>query len=485
MSQRSPRPRPANERRSLPLVVDAEQLFDVDVASEGILRVGISRPLEIRRSLMAGRSSRDQAKAAAVNAVLADWRVLPRNRALLDYLAAQRAEGREIHLVSRGSPATARDIAAGFGLFDTAQGEAAATSSEQRAERLSGALPNGFIYAGTRSSDLPIWRSAAGVLLLKGTPGHRRRAKSLGLDVEAHAVRTRPRPAAWMRAFRPHQWSKNLLLFAPLFLSGRFSNPLDMIQTIYAFLLTGLVASGAYLVNDLLDLPSDRQHRSKSVRPLASGDLPARQAMIAAPLLLAVALVLAVWLSPPFATSLLLYLVVTLSYSIRLKRLAIVDAIVLASLYTLRLLMGTTLIDVPFSPWLLTFATFFFFSLAMAKRHVEVVGATSASNEFLPGRGYLPTDAPLTLSLGVSSGMASVLVVVQYLMAEAFPSGVYKSPVFLWAIPIVISLWILRIWLLAHREILDDDPVAFALRDRVSIVLGATLGVVFLLAHFI
>ena len=287
----------------------------------------------------------------------------------------------------------------------------------------------------------------------------------------------------WIRALRLHQWSKNVLLFAPLFLSGVFLQWEGVVRAAIGFLIFGFVASATYVINDLSDLSADRRHAVKRHRPFASGALPVVQGLIAAPLMLVVGVAAAQALSPAFALWLCIYLVTTLAYSFRLKRVPFLDVFVVGWLFTIRLLMGIALAESAPSAWLLAFSMMFFFAMALAKRHVEV--SQAAPGQTIPGRGYRAEDAPLTLALGVTSTLGSVLILLNYLIGEAFPSGLYRMPSLLWAAPVLLSLWVMRIWLLAHRGELDDDPVAFAMRDRISLGMGALLGVFFLGAVFL
>lgn len=287
----------------------------------------------------------------------------------------------------------------------------------------------------------------------------------------------------WLRALRAHQWAKNILVFAPLALSGAAGVRLDPILDVLGlFACLSALASGTYLINDLADLKNDRKHRSKKNRPLASGAISVRAGVIAAVLLIVVGLVGAWLISRHAALGLLGYLVTTLAYSLKLKRVPLLDVTVLGGLYTLRLLIGAAGAGTSASVWLLTFSMFFFVSLSLAKRHSEVVAAKEADQKILPGRGYLVDDGPVTLGLGISAAVASVLIIVLYLTDEAFPSGVYQTPSFLWAAPLLLHLWVSRIWLLAHRGQMDDDPVAFAVRDKTSLIVAGLLGLALLAA---
>ena len=287
----------------------------------------------------------------------------------------------------------------------------------------------------------------------------------------------------WLRALRAHQWAKNILVFAPLALSGAYALQAGpMLRVTGLFVCLSILASGTYLLNDLADLKADRKHHAKKSRPLASGAIPVRTAAAAAAVLIAGGLAGAWAISPRAALGLGAYLAVTLTYSLRFKRVPLLDVTVLGVLYSLRLLIGAAGAGTSASVWLLTFAMFFFVSLSLAKRHSEIVAAQEAGKKTLPGRGYLVDDGPVTLTLGVSSAVASVLIVVLYLTDEAFPSGVYNSPVFLWAAPMLLHLWVSRVWLLAHRGQMDEDPVAFAVRDKTSLVVAGLLGLALLAA---
>ena len=232
------------------------------------------------------------------------------------------------------------------------------------------------------------------------------------------------------------------------------------------FVLLCLLSSATYIVNDLADLDADRAHATKRLRPFASGSLKIIHGLIAAPLMIAAALAGAVALSPPFAGALLAYLVLTTAYSFGLKRVALLDVFVIGVLFTLRIVMGAEVVGLAHSAWLLSFALAFFISLALSKRHGEVMRAASADAGEIAGRGYRGNDWPVTLTFGIGIGLVSVVIMLLYMTNDAAPSGFYHRPGLLYAIPALLTLWLMRIWLLSHRMELHDDPVVFALRDR-------------------
>jgi 4-hydroxybenzoate polyprenyltransferase len=298
------------------------------------------------------------------------------------------------------------------------------------------------------------------------------------------ALRTEPRSRITardlVRALRPHQWAKNLLLIVPLILSHRPVGMADFAWVVAAFLAFSLAASFVYVTNDLLDLPSDRKHPTKRNRPFASGRVPIVHGLLLAVCLIVPALSIAVVLSPIFLGLLLLYTATCLVYSLRIKKFAILDVLCLSGLYTLRLFAGGVVTGVALSAWLLAFSMFLFLSLAFAKRYVELAG--TAQGKALLGRGYGPLDLDMVRILGPMSGYLSVLVICLYVNDTA-PSALYRHPELLWCIAPVLLYWVTRLWFIAQRGELDSDPVLFALRDRASLVCGAVCLALFLIAR--
>lgn len=288
--------------------------------------------------------------------------------------------------------------------------------------------------------------------------------------------------AALFRSLRPHQWAKNTLIFIPLILAGRAGDLEAWISCGLGFLAWGLVASAAYLVNDLKDLASDRHHPSKRHRPIAKGDLPANIAVIAGVAIGACGLLLSAILGKSPFIILLVYAVASIAYSFGLKRLPILDVLILAALFTMRLVFGIAVAAVPASPWLLVFSMFVFMSLSLAKRHTEAARNGDDGNTEIKGRGYISRDAPLLLALGVATTAGAVLIMILYLIEEAFAAAFYRSSEILWLLPVILFLWLGRIWLLAGRQVLDEDPIRFAIGDRTSLALGLAMILVFIVA---
>lgn len=283
------------------------------------------------------------------------------------------------------------------------------------------------------------------------------------------------------RVLRVHQWVKNALVFVPLVLGGLL---LEYDAWGYAFLGFAALCSAAsagYIFNDIHDLESDRKHWSKRKRPIASGELSKGAGYVLAACLLALSFGIGAAIGYEELAMLAIYAALTLSYTTFWKRVPVADIFVLSGLFTLRIALGILILDVRISPWLLIFSMFIFLSLSAAKRNTELL---RSETKVIPGRGYLKTDAPLLLGLGLAAMLGAVLINIMYLLEDAFPRAVYGNTDWLWCIPPVIFLFLGRIWLLSQRGELLDDPVAFALKDRVSILLGALLALAFAAAVF-
>jgi 4-hydroxybenzoate polyprenyltransferase len=292
--------------------------------------------------------------------------------------------------------------------------------------------------------------------------------------------RARSRIRIWLRAMRAHQWAKNVLVFVPAAAAQMLGQPQVLVQSLLAFAAFCLAASGMYIVNDLLDLDSDRQHPVKRARPLASGDLKAREGLAAAVALVAGSFAIGyLLLGALFLAVLCGYVLVTLWYSLDLKRRVGVDILCLAGLYTLRILAGSAATHIEPSFWLLAFSMFLFLSLAAAKRSAELAGVESRSENRAPGRGYVVSDLPLLLAFGVAAAYSSVLVLALYMYSRA--EVLYAHPQVLWLLCPVLLYWVSRVWLKTHRRQLHEDPVVFALADWPSrLVAVASIAIVLL-----
>jgi 4-hydroxybenzoate polyprenyltransferase len=411
---------------------------------------------------------------------------LPIREDFLEYLKAERNKGRELYLATGAAQAVADAVAARLEIFSSASGSGSGVNlkGKHKLDHLRRRFPEGFAYAGNDRSDVAVWRGASSIILVGATSGTRRAAARLGTPIEREFPPDRVGLRDWLKAIRIHQWSKNFLLFVPLMLAHKYGDISAILTILSGFVALGCVASGTYLINDLSDLEADRAHATKCNRLIARGSIGALTAMVASLTLIGAGLFGGAIIGKAFCALLVLYIATTLSYSLRLKTVPMFDVFMLACLYTLRIYMGIVLLSVAPSPWLLAFSMFFFFSLSMAKRHVEIVRArqNSVGSGLIKGRGYQASDEPLTLTFGVASGLAAILILFLYVANDAYPVGAYKYPGWLWLIGFFMFLWVSRIWLLSHRGELDDDPVSFAVRDPLSLLIGAFVAGIFALA---
>jgi len=462
-------------------------LLRTDLLMEGVAAVLFRRPWALLAALPYILAGRPAFKRAIAKAAQIDAATLPLREDLVDLLSKERARGREILLVTASDEEAAKDVAARTGLFSAVMGSKGRRNLKGRTKRaaLMKAFPGGYSYAGDSHADLAVWKGARSAIIVGAEPEVAAAVRRRKIPIEAQLPLLRHRFGSRLRALRPHQWAKNLLIFAPLLLAHSATDPQASVATLFAFGLLCVAASSGYVLNDLGDLEADRRHPTKRTRPLASGDASVGRALVLAPLGLAVSCALGFALSLGFGLSLLAYVALTAAYSMGLKRIVFFDTVVLAALYTLRLVMGAEAAGVAHSQWLLTFSMFFFASLSLAKRHVEVMRLAEREEERAAGRGYWAQDWPLTLAFGAASGVAAVLILVLYLVEEAFPAALYQAPTFLWAAPVAAGCVLGRLWVKAHRRQLDDDPMAFALRDRTTLLIAAALACAFGLASFL
>lgn len=468
---------------SVPLLIDLERaLLRNDLLVEMALAYIAANPLRILHLIgwaWQGRAVLKQKLAAAVEL---DRDVVPVNDKVVALAREAKREGRPVYLVTESDVLLAKKFAARFAFFDgVLSGNGALTlKGHQKAAIVEERFPNGYDYVGDRAANPDVLRNAREVIAVWPKQTTRQRLESLGNP--STIIESGSPFRALIRAARLHQWAKNALIFVPALLSGKISNPATLLECLFSFLALGLVATGTYLINDILDITHDRRHWSKRFRPIAAGDLSIRTALFASGLTITAGLALGAWLDAGVLAGLAVYLLLTLAYSVHLKRLPILDVLVLAMLFTLRLAIGIAATEAYASPWLLVFSMALFTSLSTAKRYTEIQRTKVKGETAIPGRGYLVVDAPLVLGLGLATGMASVLIMVLYLIFDAFNHQFYGNPRWLWFFPAILFLWIGRVWLINQRGQLNDDPVAFALKDPTSLALGGVIAVAFILA---
>lgn len=470
-----------------PLILDLDHtLIRTDCFFEALILFLKANPLNlfvVSYWLLHGRA---YVKQQLAQRVVLSIDSLPLNEDVVAYAREQAEKGRAVHMATATDEVLAVAIARRLGFIEEVYASDGKTNlkAANKADHLVKIFPSGFAYAGDSLSDLPVFKSSKQFLIVHPSKRFSKKATECG-EVEKTFVKSEGFLRPFLKSLRLHQWAKNTLVFVPLILGGQALNPMAWSSAALGFLALGILASSTYLLNDLWDLDADRQHWSKKARPLASGKLKIVHALLAIPLGFALSFAIAAVLGPFVVLGLFFYLATTVAYSFYLKRIPLLDTAVLAVLFTMRLGIGVTLVDVPPSPWLFVFSMYLFLSLSLAKRHTELGRHVEAgTNGGMSGRGYRNNDLPVLLGMGASSGLAATLVMVLYLTNEAFNANFYSVPVLLWGMPPILFLWLGRIWLKCQRLELNDDPVVFALKDRQSLVLGGLLGVLFLCASF-
>lgn len=460
----------------MPLYVDLDHtLVKTDLLVEALWKLIVRYPITALILLCQHFRNPAGLKTLIARKVQISAASLPYNQAVLDYIADVRANGdRRVYLATASHWRYAQQVSAHLGLFD---GVLATTNrcnlkGMTKASRIKAHAVGGkFAYMGDNQADIPIWQEASQALVVGASQRTLSMLKSKNMDY----VEVQPSAnqlTALVRAARPHQWAKNVLMFVPLLTAHLYFDLASIANIVIAFACFSLCASGGYLLNDLVDIESDRKHDTKRHRPLASGALKVEVGVFGAVLLPLLGLAIAaVFLSLAFLLCLLVYLALTNAYSFYLKRKATIDVVTLAVLYTIRVVAGAFAIEVAMSAWLSAFSVFLFVSLAYLKRYNEVGFRSAEQGASVPGRGYAAIDSETTFGLGVSNSTASILVMALYISSPEVADA-YLTPEYLWGICLLLLYWTNRIWIKARRHEINDDPVVFATKDRISYLTG-------------
>ncbi|WP_428387094.1 UbiA family prenyltransferase [Mucisphaera sp.] len=471
-----------------PLFVDLDgTLITTDCMAESLIGVVRKSPRRVPEVVRAWRAEgRPELKRLAAEISGLDVATLPYRPETLDLIRQAREAGRPVVLASASHRDVVRAVADHLGLFDDVL--ASADGVNLKSEKKLAAIRawcaergyERFAYAGDAHADLAVWPGCHEVIAVAPSGRLKQAMAREGLRPRVIGDGRLRWSEVW-KLIRPYQWSKNVLVFLPAVIAHDFMDWDVLLAVTVAFVAMSLLASAVYVVNDLLDVEADRHHRSKKERPFAAGTVPLAAGSWIAGLLGVLGLGLAVAFLPWAAVgALLTYLVLTHLYSFWLKRKPMVDVLVLASLYTLRVLVGAWSFDHEPSKWLLAFSMFFFLSLAFAKRYTEVLRLENDADADVSGRGYKRPDIALIRAMGPSTGFLSVLVLAMFI-ADASPIW-YQRPSLLYLNCVLLLYWVARVWLIAHRDELHDDPLVFALRDMTSRMVGLGALVIFVLA---
>ncbi len=463
-----------NAQALRPLCVDLDgTVVKSDTLVDSLLVLARTRPallLKLPLHLLRGKAA---FKAFITSSITLDVAHLPYNHVLLQYLQHQRQQGRAMYLATGADIHLARRVAAHLGVFADVLGSDGATNligSKKLDSLRTRFSATGFDYVGNDIPDLPLLTHAKEPMVANPSLRLRLRLRTRGIRPAHQFLERASSMHSLLKAVRLHQWAKNLLIFVPLLLSHAVTGT-KLLAALAAFCCFSLTASSAYIVNDLLDIEADRRHPQKRLRPFASGDLSPFSGICIASAFLLAGLIGGRLLPGGFYAWLLLYLATTISYSWYLKRIPLVDVLVLSGLYILRLLAGAAATETNISHWLAGFSMFLFLSLAIVKRFAELENLRASSSTPKNGRGYVLGDLEQLRSFGTSSAYAAVVVFAIYISGPDV-TKLYREPRLLWLIVPFMILWLNRVWLLAARGELDEDPVAFALTDRLSQLIG-------------
>jgi 4-hydroxybenzoate polyprenyltransferase len=470
---------------SPPLAVDLDgTLFRTNLLFECVLRLVKQNPRLLPLLpfwLLRGKA---HLKKRAFEEVTLNYRLLPLHHPLVEWLREEKARGRHLILATAANQQLAEQAVAHLGLFEVVLGSNGENNlnGPAKAAALQQICGSDFAYAGNSRADQAVWKLSREAVIVNA-------GSRMKVQVEPFTKVTKvfPRKASGLgslaRSLRFYQWLKNLLIFVPAFTSHKGIHWQVFLQSLVAFVAFSLCASGTYVVNDLLDLEEDRAHDNKKSRPFASGECSIPVGILAAAVCFVAGMGVAFASNRALPPLLLLYIVLATAYSAQIKRVLLLDILTLAILYTLRVIVGHVVTDIPFSVWLLSFAFFLFLSLAFSKRAAELFKLEKRTNAKIPGRGYRSEDLLIITTAGLCSGFLSSLVFALYINSDAV-TLLYRHPAFLWGILPLLLYYIVRIWLICGRGEMDDDPILYTAKSAstyyiailvITIVIAATI----------
>jgi len=469
----------------IPIYVDMDgTLVSTDIAQELILQCFKKFDLlsKLAPLVLSGRS---RIKRFLADNTEFSAEHLPYNQVLIDYLKKEKSQGRKIILATASDKLIAEKVAKHLEFFDDIIASEPGSNLKGKhklkvIKEHSGSA--GFEYIGDSKADYPIWKeadktgfvnvSADPNIIVPDTTKH-----SIHIDDQGSAL------LAFLKAIRLHQWAKNLLVFLPLFFAHLYFSSSAWFSAGLTFLVFSLCASGIYLINDLLDIEADRRHATKRNRPFAAANLRPIVGVLASFSLIILSLAVCFFLlNIKVFFVLVIYMMITNLYSFYLKDYSTIDVITLTTLYTIRIVAGAVAISVALSPWLFNFSLFFFLSLAYMKRYIEI--SRYAKEGRLSGRNYSADETDVIMTMGIVNGGIAIFTLTMYLNGEYVLSS-YLWPELLWLICPLLLFWIYRAWMWAKRDKIDDDPVVFAIKDRVSLITVALVGLLFVLAKYV
>ena len=472
--------------KTVPLVVDLDgTLTNVDTLHESLIRLLLSNPISFFKLAPHIRAGRSQLKSAVASVASLDPKMLPYNEVVIKLIVQAKADGRKIVLASAANQQIVDSVSEHLGFFDLALGSSATRnlSGSAKAAKLDEEFGIGnYDYVGNSKADLQVWAKSKQALIVSGSKTLATKVAKLNESSVVIDDRKTNTVGDWVKQLRIHQWSKNILLAIPLLAAFSPLSPSSLLSLGLAFLSFGLVASSVYLLNDLSDLDNDRSHHIKRARPFAAGRIPIFLGLSASVGFLILGMFLATTVGAPFLLVMAVYFAATVLYTFALKRVTLVDSLVLAFLYTLRVIAGGIATATPVSFWLLSLSVFLFMSLAWVKRYAELDAGLKLGKDAAKGRGYTSQDMPIIMSLGVASGFLSILVFALYLDSKVVSIN-YRTPELAWLAVPMFTYLVGRVWIKAHRGEMNQDPLIYIFKDKASLLTAGLVLVALISAH--
>ncbi len=459
----------------IPLVVDLDgTLVKTDLFFEAVFLFLFKHPLNVFRLCLWVLKGKAYCKAKIAESVDLNVELLPFQPEFLEFLKEEKSKGRKLVLATAANEKYALQIADHSVVFDDvlASSETYNMAGANKAKKLIGLFgEKGFDYAGNAKVDAEIWKYAQNAIVVNPFRGVLEKAKSVAVVAEVFDDRSSTYAYTLLQQIRVHQWVKNVLIFVPWLLGHDFLDATSFIKLIIAFFTFSLAASVVYILNDLVDIENDRQHSTKRFRPLAAGNFPVTQAFVLIPLLFIASLGLGMFVSWEFLVVIAIYLILTSLYSFWIKRIVLIDVIMLAMLYTIRIIAGAVVLREMPSFWILALSMGLFLSLAIMKRYTELRELRLKGKLQTKGRGYHIDDLELLLPFGAASSYGAVIILALYINSDQVVRN-YSQPEFIWLLCLFLLYWTTRAWLLTYRGEMNSDPIVFAIRDRTSWVIA-------------
>lgn len=411
--------------------------------------------------------------------------ILPYREKVLDFIKEEKEKGRKVYLLTAANQRIADEVASHLGCFAGAFGsnDKINLSGEQKLKRVYQIVGHAkFDYIGNSKADTPIWEKSNKIIVVNPTTSIKNKLKKFNNIQAINTNQNIKKIKTLIKGLRVHQWTKNLLLFLPIIMAHQFTDVNLLGSVLWAFISFSFCASAVYILNDLLDIETDRKHPSKKTRPLASGMMSVQTSVLLIFLFLLTSVFISIKvLSTAFLLILIIYMILTTAYSIILKQIMLIDVMVLGGLYTLRITAGSIASRVDVSSWLLVFSMFFFLSLAFMKRYADLILMKQNNYDEIAGRGYHIDDLDIVQKSGITSGFVAMLVLALYINSEHVIE-LYKSPILIWFMIPVLFYWLMRMWMVANRGKMTDDPIIYAMRDKTTYVAMIIIVIIMLLA---